>query len=130
MIGLHSLFEAAHLRLDIVDAAERRERSGVDRLIGSETDLLFEKAELYPAGQYDIARVRRFLARQYAKERRLPRAVGADQAHLVARIDLKRNPAQDLMSAVAFSDLGYSEKHSSKGKAKGVIPKGSAFRLV
>src|SRR5205085_1532828 len=108
----HSVFELVHLVLDALKLAEGRERGLVYGRARLEVNVLFEEAQSESARAHNVAAVSRLLARDKAEQSGLPRAVSPDKPDVLARVDLKRRAAQDLLRAVRLLNIGEAEQHN------------------
>src|SRR4051812_43860436 len=113
------MFELVHLVLDVLKLFEGRERGLMHRRARLEVYVLFEKSQPHAASAHNVAAVGRLFARDEAEERRLARAVAADQADVLAGIDLQRRTAQNVLRGVRLVNVRQAEKHKSIVKAKG-----------
>ena len=102
--GPHLPFDRQHVgerRLDVIE--ERHPRLGVE--------MLPDVADGQPRGAEHLAVIGVFLLQQQPEKRRLPGAVAADEADLLARIVLPRRPFDDVMRAVRFLDVVEAIEH-------------------
>ena len=58
-------------------------------------------------------------ARKHAQERRLARAVRADEAHAVALGDRQPHAAEEFAPAVGFREVGGDEEHGGDARSAG-----------
>ena len=76
--------------------------------------VLAEIADGELLGNGDVAFVGLFLAHDHAKQRGLAGAVGADQADLLARVQLKRRVDENQLLAVLLVDTGKRNHRTSR----------------
>jgi hypothetical protein len=108
------VFEGVHFVLDLLEVAEGGERRFVDGRTGFKVHMLFEQTEAQSAHAHNVAAVGGFLAGDQAKNRRFTGAVPAHQPDVLARIDLERRAAQNLLRGVGFFDVGEAKEHVTK----------------
>src|SRR5581483_7637687 len=69
-------------------------------------DILTKVADREPLRRADFTVIGSLFAHNHAKERRLPGAVRAYEAHLLTGIQLERRVNEDELTAVLFVDVG------------------------
>jgi hypothetical protein len=98
-------FQAAHFGFDVMQSLKYGKSGGVNRFVCGKIDVLLEQADLQIVYFYDFAIVRRFFAGDEAKDRRFSRAVSPNESDFFARVYLKRNAAQNFVSAIGFLNV-------------------------
>ena len=92
--------------MEVADAAAAGNRFVEDAATRHLFDVLAEVADRELLRHRDVAFVRHFLADDHAEERRLAGAVRADEADLLAGIELKGGVDEQDLPAVLLADAG------------------------
>ena len=74
-------------------------------------NMLREQAKLQAARPHHVAAVSRFFAGDEPEDSRLARAVATDKSDVLARIDLQRGAAQNVLRAKRLMNFGKSKQH-------------------
>ena len=102
----HRLLERFELVVEIADAAAAEDRLVEHRAPGHFLDVLAEVADRQLLRHRHIAVVGHFLAGDHPEQRRLAGAVRADEADLLAGVELKRRVDEENLPAVLLADAG------------------------
>jgi len=102
-----------HLMLELLQMAKRCERGLVHGRAQVEVDMLREQSELESTGTRDFTAIGRLFFGYQAKNRRFARAIASDQTDVLARIDLKRRAAQNVLRAKGFVNVGKPKQHKT-----------------
>ncbi len=108
----HGALQRFQLMMQIARAAAARDRLIQHRPALHLLHVLPEIADVQPLGNRDLAFVGLLFADDHAEERRLARAVGANQADLLAGVQLKRSVDKNQLLAVLLIDIG-KRNHAS-----------------
>ena len=112
---LHGVLQRFELVVQVADAAAAGDglvEHGAARHL---LDVLAEVADGEPLRDRDLAFVGRLFADDHAEERGLAGAVGADQADLLAGIELKGGVDEDELLAVLLVDVGEGDHSRDQG---------------
>src|SRR5262245_3728523 len=107
----HRVFQVAHLRFERAQLLEDFERRVHHRLFAGKIDVLGQRSVAKAAQALDLAVVGRLGAHDQPQQRRLARAVAANQTDMFSGIDLKSDAAQHLLRAVGFGHSCETEQH-------------------
>ena len=99
------MLKLVHFVFDLLKPAERGERGFVNRRARFEMNMLRQQAKLQAARAHDVAAVSRFFSGDETKDRRLAGAVATDQSDVLARIDLQRCAAQNVLRGIRFMNF-------------------------
>src|SRR5437667_8315271 len=100
-----------HLVFELLQMAEGRERRFVNGRTRFEVDVLGEQAQFQVTRAHDFTPIRRGFIIDQPKDRRLAGAVSSDQSDMLARIDLQRCAAQNILRAVGFVYVSKAKQH-------------------
>ena len=102
----HGVLQVFELVVQVADAAAAGDGLVEHRAARHLLDVLAEVADGQLLRNRDLAFVGRFLADDHAEERGLAGAVGADQADLLAGVQLERGVDEEELLAVLLVDVG------------------------
>src|SRR5262249_1035442 len=103
---VHRVLQTLELVMEVADAAAPEDCLVQDRAAGALLDVLAAVAHRQFLRDRDLSLVRRFLTGDQTEERRLAGAIGPDQAHGLAGIELERRIDEENLPAVLLADSG------------------------
>ena len=102
----HRRVQRLELVMQIADAPAAGNRLVEDAAAGHLLHVLAEVADRQPSRDGDVAFVGLLFADDHPEQRRLARAVRADEADFLARIELERGVDEENLPAVLLADVG------------------------
>ena len=102
MVSLHLLFEPTHFGLYVVDLFKRRQSRCMDSFAGFEIDVLAQQTQPKSVDLDHVPIIGCLFTRNDPEYGGFTCSIAADEPNFLRRVDLERDPFEDLGSTVRF----------------------------